>query len=163
MDGRLLVGALSATAAVSLAMADDLPHYKPGLWEITMVMASKPADEKICLDASTEKAMNDMGRSASKRLCTKAEIHSSGSTYTSVATCKDDMVRSVMTFTGDSRYHLEITSHPNSGNQPNRKSSMDGKWLGACPADMKPGDALVSVEGLGAPMRMNILKGMAGN
>ncbi|HEX4050594.1 MAG TPA: DUF3617 family protein [Steroidobacteraceae bacterium] len=142
------IGAVSATD-----LADQLPHYKPGLWDITLMMASRPGDEKICLDKATENQMRDFGSGVNKNLCSKTEVHASGSQYTSVATCRGQTVRTVLTFSGDSAYHADITAG-------DRKSSLDAKWLGACPADMQAGDVVVTIQGM-KPMRMN-LKAMLG-
>jgi uncharacterized protein DUF3617 len=149
-------GGISAVTATDLA--DQLPHYKPGLWNITLMMASRPGDEKICLDKATENEMRQLGVGVNRNLCSKTEVHSSGSQYTSVATCKGQTVSTVLTFSGDSAYHADITSHSTAGD---RKSSMDAKWLGACPVDMKPGDVVVTIQGMPRPMRMN-LKDMLG-
>ncbi len=148
-------GGISAVTAADLA--DRLPHYKPGLWDITLMMASRPGEEKVCLDKDTEIQMRQLAAGMNRNLCSKTEVHSSGSQYTSVATCKGQTVRSVLTFSSDSAYHADTTIHSAAGD---RKSSMDAKWLGACPVDMKPGDVVVTIQGI-PPMRMN-LKAMLG-
>lgn len=169
MSYRLLVSVV-CTGAVGVVMAaDQMPHHKAGLWEITVALGSqKPGHEKICLDDATEKLMYKMGSGMSQKMCSQVSMHSTTSQLTVDATCKRGdstfTSRSVTTFTGDTAYHSEITTHhENAGaDRPDSKSTMDGKWVGTCPADMKPGDAVVTMEGLQQPMRMN-LKDMLSN
>jgi hypothetical protein len=124
--------------------------------------SQKPMHEKVCLDESTEKLMYQMGSNMNKQLCSKTDIHSTGSQYTVDTVCKfGNSTRtghSVATFSGDTAYHTEITSHaePAVAGHTDSKSTLDGKWVGACPADMKPGDMLVTIEGAAQPMRMNL-------
>jgi hypothetical protein len=49
---------------------------------------------------------------------------------------------SVMTFSGDTAYHTEgsATYDPPMMNMSESKSSIDGKWIGACQDGQQPGD-----------------------
>jgi hypothetical protein len=49
---------------------------------------------------------------------------------------------SVMTFSGNTAYHTEgsATYDPPMLNISKQNSSIDAKWVGACPAGQKPGD-----------------------
>src|ERR1700733_6845410 len=158
MNSRLLVLMVCAGTVGAVMAADQMPHHKAGLWEITMTLAQKPGHEKICLDDATEKLMYKMGVGMSQKMCSQVSMHSSTSQFTVESTCKSGnstfSSRSVTTFTGDTAYRTEITSHHE--NRPDSTTTMDGKWIGSCPADMKPGDAVVTVEGLQQPMRMNL-------
>lgn len=168
MSYRLPLLIVCASSMSAVMAADQMPHFKAGLWQVSLVMMGKPGSEKICLDDATEKLMYRVAMSASQKNCTKTDIHSTGSQMTSDSVCKigtsTRTSHTVMTFSGDSAYHTDITTHvdPPVSNHADTKSTMDGKWLGACPADMKPGDAVVTVEGLPQPMRMN-LKDVLGN
>jgi hypothetical protein len=50
----------------------------------------------------------------------------------------------VMTFESPTSFTIEIHSHfdPALFGKTESNSTQTGKWLGACPADMKPGDML---------------------
>jgi hypothetical protein len=155
---------------VGVAMAaDPMPHHKAGLWEIAMSLGSdsRQGNEKVCMDASTEQLMLKAGAGASQKMCSKTDIHSSNSQITVDSVCKignsTTTGHSVTTFTGDTAYHTEVMTHfdPPLANRADSKATMDGKWMGACPADMKPGDLLMTAPGLAQPMRMN-LKDMLG-
>jgi hypothetical protein len=163
----LVLAACVASAGVVMAQ-DQMPHQKTGLWNVTVSLGTqKPGQEKICLDDATQKLMYQMGVQTSHSLCSQVSMHSTGSQFISESKCGSGnsahTTRGVTTFTGDSAYHTEVLSHydnPGSGHADS-KSTIDGKWAGACPADMKPGDMVLTMEGLQQPMRMN-LKDMVG-
>ena len=61
----------------------------------------------------------------------------------------------VMTWTGDTAYHMESKSHwdPPMMGKADNTTTQDGQWTGACPAGMKPGDMVMP-----GGMKMNILE-----
>jgi Protein of unknown function (DUF3617) len=162
MNHRLLVLTICAGGIALVMAADQRPHYKPGLWNITVTLASaKPASEKICIDQATETLMYQVGTNTAQKACSSSQVHSNSSQITVDAVCQSETskhtVHSVTNFTGDTAFHADIASHYETPvGRPDSKSTLDGKWMGACPSDMKPGDAVVSMEGLAQPMRMNL-------
>jgi len=62
---------LVAAAALSSAWADERPHRRPGLWEITRpsVDAGNPArTTQVCIDARTEAMLRDVGASFARSI-----------------------------------------------------------------------------------------------
>src|SRR5579863_3945619 len=103
MNYRLLVLMVCAGSTSVAVAADSMPHYKPGLWSMTMSIGQK-AEQKVCIDEATEKEMYQFGVSTAKSLCSQTDSHvsSSGSVYTSDSVCKRGTstrtTHSVMTF-----------------------------------------------------------------
>jgi hypothetical protein len=159
---RLVFTVLLLLFAVPAAHAADYPHRKPGLWEITMAFSARkapPMVTKLCVDADTDAALyqNSMGGDMAK-MCSKRDISKSGNVTTVDSLCKigDSNVtgHSVITETSATAYHIDHKSHmdpPIAGHADNT-FTQDGKWLGACPADMKPGDMVMPTG-----MKMNVL------
>jgi len=143
------------TAAASLALmaqaADQLPKRKPGLWEMTMspgLPNAPTATTKMCIDAATDAALYNFGMGQSKQNCSKSDIKADGKTVTADATCvfngMHTTTHALTKFTGDITYHSDIKMHydPPLLGRSDAVITQDGKWTGACPADMKPGDMI---------------------
>jgi hypothetical protein len=157
-----LFGGLACLAAG--ARADDLPARKAGLWEVTMHMASGNAPTqtmKFCTDAATDAELYKFGMNATQGMCSRYDLHRSGSTATVDTECKMGEMKmtshSEMNFTGDTAYKTEIKSHfdPPMMGRSDSTMTQEAKWTGPCPADMQPGD-MVGPNG----MKMN-MKSMA--
>ena len=129
--------------------ADPYPHRRPGLWELT----SSPIDQRLppnvsqlCIDAATESALIDVGTEAVKSACSKNDIQVSGNSITADLVCKfgdhEQTTHSVTTFSGDSAFHTDTNVHfdPPILGKSDRTMTHDGKWVGPCGPDMKPGD-----------------------
>jgi hypothetical protein len=160
--GALCLGATPASAI-------DLPTMKPGLWETSMTregMQQKMTGTKMCMDAATQKEIMDAGMGAMKSMCTKNDIRREGNRVYTNAECKFGesaaKVSSVTTFTGDTAYHTETKSSydPPMKGMPTGNSAVDGRWTGACPAGMQPGDVVLP-DGRKVNMR-NMAGGPAG-
>jgi hypothetical protein len=162
------LGALVVFAAAASwpAYADDLPQRKAGLWQVDMANPGgqmPPQQMKMCIDANTDAEMYKMGMSAAQGMCSKPDIHRSGDTMTTNSQCKMDQTQittqSVTKFNGDSAYHTDINSKFNPPMMGHSDSVMtqDAKWVGACPADLVPGDVVMA-----NGMKVNI-KQMMGN
>jgi hypothetical protein len=148
------------------ACADDIPHRKAGQWEITSQQVgskSPPMTQRICLDRETDELMYRHVAGAGMP-CTKLDIHANGKTVTVSAVCnfgKSQLTSTgVTTFSGDAAYHTVIHGRfepPTMGGTGETQSTQDGKWTGACPADMRPGDIVMKTPGPnGHEMRMNL-------
>jgi hypothetical protein len=145
---------------IATAQAADMPHHKPGLWELTTQAGSMPhaMQSKLCLDAASEAAFNRYNEGS--MTCSKHDITQNGNQtlIDSVCTIAGSTVTShgVLTWTGDTAYHMDSQSHwvpPLMGGSPDKHSTQDAKWIGACPAGVSPGDML-----MGNGMKINILK-----
>jgi len=164
------VGVLWSVAMLAVALAAvaaDYPKRKPGLWEITRSPTNPkypPQVQRICLDAATDAMLYQYGEGASRKMCSKMDMRNQGGTLVTDSTCSFGQsqvtTHSVMSFSGDSAYHTDSNVHydpPLLGKTSESHSSQDAKWLGACPADMKPGDIVTQASPMSpAPIRMNI-------
>ena len=142
---------LAGTCAAAPLRADELPHHRPGLWEITRnnIAANDPArTSRICIDGATEGLLRDMGTSLAKSVCSKATVSVSGNTVTVDTVCQIDRLRStshsVITTISDTAYRHVAAAHfdPPLFGRADIRSEMDGKWIGPCGADMRPGDVI---------------------
>ena len=147
------------------ALGDELPHRKPGLWEIvTTDAASKraPMIQRMCLDRETDALLNKMGMSAGQQACAKNDVHVSGNRVTVHAVCDMGSTQltsdGVITYSGDSSYRNEMHGkfQPPMAGLAETHTVQEGKWTGACPADMKPGDVVMSQGPGGREMKMNL-------
>lgn len=156
--------ALSGTALCGAARAQDLPPRKPGLWQIDMTMPAAPGPQqmRMCIDSGTDAEMFKMGMNAARGSCDKPSITRSGSVVTIDSTCKMGETRmtthAVTKFTADTAYHTEADTRmdPPMPGREAMKITQEGKWVGACPADMTPGDVAM---GNGAKMNVKQMLG----
>lgn len=150
----LFVASLSGLVCLATgARSDDFPARKAGLWQVTMTMPSMkmPSNEtKMCIDAASDAALQKLGMETAGTVCSRKDISRSGSVVTSDSVCsmgnRQITSHAVMTFTGNTAYHTDIKSHidpPMTAGREDSTMSQDAKWVGPCPADMKPGDILM--------------------
>jgi hypothetical protein len=144
-----------ATALIATpALAQDMPSRKAGLWEMTMTLEGRsmpPQTMQQCIDASTDKAMQDMSQGMRGQTCSKREMNKVGNTivFDSVCSVGAGTATSHGVVSGDfnSAYTVKINSK-RAGGPPNipteTNMSIAAKWLGACKADQKPGDIIMA-------------------
>jgi hypothetical protein len=144
----MILGLLGATAP--LVLADAPPHRRSGLWESHMTTAQRPGPgitTQQCIDAQTDEAMQRRmmeGDAAPK--CTRTGFSRIPGGFESSSVCQTNRgtVTSRMHITGDmqSAYRMEVSGHrdPPQGALTDSHTVVEARWLGACPADMKPGD-----------------------
>ncbi|MBN8979896.1 MAG: DUF3617 family protein [Rhizobiales bacterium] len=126
------------------ALADpvEMPSRKAGLWEVTINRSGghiPPQTVQHSTDATTDKEM-----------CSKQDMQKTATGMTIDSTCNIGGMTSVshMEVTGDfnSAYTIKMTSQ-NSGGPAGMPhdvaTTMEGKWLGPCKADQKPGDMIM--------------------
>ena len=158
---------IGLVCAAASALATDYPPRKPGLWELTRSAPNPrypPQVQQICLDAATDALLYKVGISIGNQACSKIDVQSSANKVEIHAVCKfgtsTTTSSSVITFRGDTAYHEDIAIHydpPLMGKTSESTSTTDAKWVGACTADMKPGDiAVMPSPTMPIPMRMNI-------
>jgi hypothetical protein len=160
-----LVGSLAAVAVTT--SAEELPNRRPGLWEMKMTLEGGQVPPQVmqqCIDATTDQEMRQppgMEGVDLAKAC-KQDVTRTGDTMTAESNCtvNGHTTKSRMTITGsfESAYSMKVAV---SGDQPGRSEmhmTMDGKYLGACKADQKPGDMMMG------NMKINIsdLKKMRG-
>jgi len=147
----------AALAAVALALmasppaaAVDYPTLKSGQWDMTTTTGNAgdaPRKSTICLDASTQKAMLDMGAGMQKEMCSRMEIRREGQKFITDAECKlgATLMKShgVMTMIGDTAYRTESSATfdpPLVRDVRESRSVIEGKYVGACRDGLLPGD-----------------------
>ena len=142
----------SATAAAAgggdvLSSLGNGPGLKPGLWQTTVNVKGMTSGmvSKMCLDEGLSKKFQDMGTSnPGKMACSPVTASRNGNVIDVDTDCKSDGLtvhnKMHMELAGDDAYHQTVTQtyDPPMGD-PN-VTTIDGKFMGACPADMKAGD-----------------------
>src|ERR1041385_5951179 len=81
---------LPAAFVVTPALAQDMPSRKAGLWEMTMTFEGRgapPQTMQQCIDASTDKAMQDMSQGTRGQSCSKREMKKVGDTIVFDSVC----------------------------------------------------------------------------
>lgn len=138
------------------AIAADIPHRKPGLWEMvshSSASGGMQTSRRVCLDRETEDLLNRMAVAAGQGACSKVEILNKGDQFIAKAVCNLGSVKmtseAVTTFTSDtaSTTKIHATFDPPLAGRAQSDTQDDAKWLGACPADMKPGDMILKSGG----------------
>ena len=82
---------IAAAFIVTPALAQDqMPSRKAGLWEMTMTMEGRggpPQTMQQCIDAATDKSMQDMSAGMRGGSCSKREMKKVGSTIEFDSVC----------------------------------------------------------------------------
>jgi Protein of unknown function (DUF3617) len=161
MQRLAMAGVLILSGAMP-AMAADLPHRKPGLWEVKTRLdnaARKDVTSQICIDAATDEMTMMIAGPLAQETCSKIEVQRSGDAVTIDAACtlggKAAMAHTVMTGSFDSAY-TTTTTVQNDG-LPGGAMTMTAAatWLGPCAADQKPGDMIMGNVKLNIPELRN--------
>lgn len=153
---------LGLCAVASVAVADDLPKRRPGLWDVRIEGGSGAAAHSIkqCVDEATDTKMMQMGQDfggGMKDACSKNELTKTATGFASSTECDlgGSKMSSKGTFTGDfkSSYRGEVvtTFDPPFMGQDTQKIEIRGTYEGSCPAAMKPGDMVMN-----NGMKMNV-------
>ena len=161
MRSALILAALFiATPALA---QDQMPTRKAGLWEMTMTFEGRntpPQTMQHCIDATTDKAMQDMSAGARGQTCSKRDMKKVGDTivFDSVCSTGAGTATSHGVVSGDfnSAYTIKINSKRDGGpavpNMPAETSmTVAAKWTGPCKPDQKPGDIIMA-----NGMKMNV-------
>jgi hypothetical protein len=149
----LIFGAAIAAAILGNVHADEIqpPFTKDGLWQATTshTMAGKTNQMtlKICQDHSTQQKDRDLSAQLrAKDQCTHTTSQPGPGVYVVEKKCTigpnaGSASKSTLTFQGDGAYRLDM--HVTGKTGAESVMSIDGKYLGPCPADMKPGDTVM--------------------
>jgi hypothetical protein len=144
--------ALCSGAALLLtatqAFAADAPLRKPGLWEVktTIQDSGRAVTVQQCIDAATDQMLQSSTGPFSAPLCASREVQKSEGGMTIDSKCsfngKPASAHAVVSGSFDSAYTMAVTAEGD--DLPATKMTMDGKWLGACAADQRPGDVIMA-------------------
>jgi hypothetical protein len=146
---QLVVMALLLLCASPAGAADEFSR-RPGLWEVkTTIEGGGPARVvQQCIDAATDQMLSSSAGPFNPAACPERNAQRSGDATVTDFKCnvagKPATAHSVVTGSPESAYTLSVTAQ--SDILPNGKMAMtmDGKWLGPCAADQKPGDVVLS-------------------
>jgi len=153
---RMKIKAICASAlpfiatAIACAAEPQLPVMKEGLWEShtqqTIENKKFESSVKICQTHAIEMSMKSAGEEMRKtNQCTDVTTQQSANSFTSESRCakgalSGSVSKTTMTFQGDTASHMEMhMTH----DQSESVTIIDSRYLGSCPADMKPGDAVM--------------------
>jgi hypothetical protein len=155
--------------AIGGLSGEDYPYRRPGLWEVTSQLSTAPEVEKIakdlmkgtkiCIDRDTDKQLLQAGQSLVKQLCSKADMKISGRTITVETDCNMLGVQASgksVTTIHETTFHTESESRVSGQAEPMR-TSQEGRWIGECPSDLKPGDVVM----MNGALKLNV-KDLAG-
>ncbi|MEO8344487.1 MAG: DUF3617 family protein [Betaproteobacteria bacterium] len=136
------------------AAAQDYPKLKPGQWEVTTSNnrngTATPSKITVCTDEAVQKQMMDMGKGMGKEMCSKFDLRRDGARFVGESVCKLGestlTSHSVMTLQGDVSYHTVVnaTYDPPLMGMKETTTTVDGKNVGPCRSDMKPGDVVTA-------------------
>jgi len=132
-------------------LAAELPSRKPGLWQVTTSIENSGAPVRViqqCIDASTDQMLQSNAGPFAPAACPGREVRSTGDSLTIDSTCmvagKTATAHAVATGSFDSAYTMTVTSQSEEIPGGKMVMTMEAKWLGACAADQKPGDIVMS-------------------
>ena len=140
----------------TLTHADGLPKRKPGLWEIVGTSdrhEGAPQTTRMCTDDKTQDLLSRLSDQVGKNKCSKRDVQNQGTQVVtdSVCTIAQSQVTShtVMNFDSTTSFTIQMHSHfePALFGKTESNSTQSGKWVGPCPADLKPGE-MVSPNGV---------------
>jgi hypothetical protein len=149
----LILNAAIAAAVFGNVRADELqpPFTKDGLWQATTshTAAGKPNQMtmKICQDHGTQQKDRELSAQLrAKDQCAHTTTQAGPGVYVVEKKCTTgpnagSSSKSTMTFQGDTAYRLDM--HMTSSTGAESAMSIEAKYLGPCPADMKPGDTVM--------------------
>jgi hypothetical protein len=145
----LCTAGLCSLALACDASAAEPPVLRSGLWEVARSGGQQPEPKSLttmCLDESVQAQMREFGMGATKDMCSQNERSVEGNKMTMTTTCNLGQTTmktsSVMTFSGNTAYHMDSNStyDPPLMNMRESKASVDAKWVGACKPGQQPGD-----------------------
>lgn len=149
----LAMAAAAAAAVAAPGAAVDYPQLRNGQWEMTTSAGgpgAPPRKSTICLDASTQKSMIDMGVGMQKEMCSRMDMRRDGAKFITDAECKlgTSVIRShgVMTMNGDAAYRTETSASfdpPIANGLREVKTAIEGRYVGPCRDGLKPGDMVM--------------------
>jgi len=145
------VAAALALLCATPALADEVLSRKPGAWEVKTAIENSNAPArsiKQCIDAETDQMLQSSAGPFNPAACERRNVQSAAGTTTIDFACtvagKPATAHSVITGSFDSAYTMTVTAESPEFSGGMMVMTMDGKWLGACPADQRPGDIVLS-------------------
>ncbi len=146
-----LVAVVSVVSGIAGADEFKPPPMKDGLWETHSIQTQQgktvfDTSAKMCQSKELTKSMQSNGEEFRKKnACTSVVTQPSPNTYTEESHCAKgpnagSVTKITYTYQGDTASHTEM--HMNDG-KTETVMVIDAKYLGSCPAGMKPGDVVM--------------------
>jgi hypothetical protein len=151
---RILAHSLLALVSIgglhAVASAQDLPKRKPGLWEVSMELPNRPGQamkSQQCVDDKSDamahkKAMDDQADSRCENKSVRRDASGTEVNYT--CTSARGKTTGTLKLSGDMQSRFTMDNHarfdPPRHGMSEATVKTQGQWMGACPADMKPGE-----------------------
>lgn len=148
LHAAVSTGVLFGLLLVAPAAADDATSRKPGLWEVRTSIDDRGRAVTVqqCIDAATDQMLQSSAGPFSAPVCSSREVKKSDAGMTIDTQCtfngKPASAHAVVSGSFDSAYTMTVTAE--GVDLPATKMTMDGKWLGACAPDQKPGDVVMA-------------------
>jgi len=145
-------------AAVVLVMIGAAPSAraieqlsrKPGLWEVKTTIENSGAPPRVvqqCIDAATDELSQSIAGPFSAAACPERKVQRSADAVTVDSAChiagKPAGAHAVVTGSFDSAYTMKVAAEGELLPGGKMTMTMEGKWLGACTADQRPGDIIM--------------------
>ena len=171
---RTAVIRTTATLTVVLALAGcdrkageasstSIPARKAGMWELSLNRDGKPGrlgSLRACLDAAADSKLSVFGRHFASGDCRRKIDRDAGGVYHFSSTCTNAngaTINTMGTATGDFQSGYQVHSEVNVSGAPYAPMNgmhmvdLSGRYLGACPGGVKPGDVA-----LGSGLKVNL-------
>lgn len=144
---------------VAATSAGDLPLRKAGLWEIiatdaTATRRAKPVTVQQCTSAAVDQQVL-LAVAPGQENCEPPEVDSGADgSYTVHTRCSvhGNAVQTRIEFSGDlqsayeGHYEAQFAQVPDGRRDDGRRAQhFAARWIGACPADMQPGDVRLPI------------------
>jgi hypothetical protein len=157
----MVLAGLAAAGAVLIwlggtlpAGAAELPIRKPGLWEIKIKLtggAAPTAMMRHCTDATTDRQMSTMFNPLAAVPCPANDVQKHDDRYTIDSVCRADSktITQHSDVRGDFATSYTVVTETKTQDEPDSEPSvtsltLEGRYLGACKAEQKPGDVVMA-------------------
>lgn len=141
---------LATAAAAPCAQATEELSRKPGLWEVKTSTENRSAPPRVvqqCIDAATDQLSQSITGPFSAAVCPERKVQRSIDAVNVDSSCsiggKTASAHAVVTGSFDSAYTMKVTAEGELLPGGRMTMTMEGKWLGACTADQRPGDIIM--------------------
>jgi hypothetical protein len=140
---------LTLVCAAPAIAAEELSR-KPGLWEVRTSIEGASAPARVvqqCIDAATDAMLQSVAGPLNAAACQGRDVQHAGDATTIDFKCsvagKPATAHTVVSGRLDSAYTMTATAQSEAIPGGKMVMTMDGKWLGPCAADQKPGDVIM--------------------
>lgn len=156
-----LTAALSLTTAVLLTACasnapvakatEDLPQPQSGVWQVTSTdQTSQQVSFKDCMDGDTFRKTRALQEAKREAADCKTQVLKVNDGWEFSSNCKvganDQRIETSRKISGDFKQNFHVLAVSKQqmpdGSVVETSRNIKGDYLGACPADMKPGDRL---------------------